>query len=387
MMTIPTPEPLVPSCVDLQDFAFFPLDVVRLRDSMLAVEATGEEFRAAVLLWCASWHQVPAASLPDNDAALAKYAGYGRTEMDAWLKVREAALRGFVKCVDGRLYHRTLSEKACEAWDGKLRLRHKRECERIKKASARAHIIPLYPTFDEWKEHQIATGNDRWDPPSGYVPTPVPGTTKAMSPGMSPGTVEGRTQGQGGDVPGDSHPLKGQEIGTGDRGQETGDRGQGSKEQELPASLRSASSTAEPPTTDAAGSQVTGSGSLQAQKAEQERRLTAVTLDAMAAYNAILAKPNGLLPAVTEVGLDNKRSWVKRCRKVAREICARQYGEPLITRAFWDDYFGACDADEHKSGRAGGGKDHENWTPDFEYLTRPDVMIEVFDRIAGASEV
>ena len=66
-------DPLTPQDCDLRDFSFMPLDVVRLRDSTLAIKATGEEFRAAVLLWCASWHQMPAGSLPDDDAELATF--------------------------------------------------------------------------------------------------------------------------------------------------------------------------------------------------------------------------------------------------------------------------------------------------------------------------
>ena len=77
-MTDQLPEPLVSAEVDLRDFAFMPLDVQRLRDSDLASDETPEACWAAVLLWCASWHQVPAASLPDDDKALAQYAGYGR---------------------------------------------------------------------------------------------------------------------------------------------------------------------------------------------------------------------------------------------------------------------------------------------------------------------
>lgn len=71
-------EPLTPIDLDLRAFGFMPLEVVRLRDSDLAALATGDEFRGAVLLWCASWHQVPAASLPNDDRLLAKFAGFGR---------------------------------------------------------------------------------------------------------------------------------------------------------------------------------------------------------------------------------------------------------------------------------------------------------------------
>lgn len=107
--------PLVPIDVDLRDFGYMPLDVLRLRDSDLAALATGEEFKAAVLLWCVAWHQVPAASLPNDDRLLARYSGAG----SAWRKVKAEALRGFVECSDGRLYHATIAEKALEAWDAK----------------------------------------------------------------------------------------------------------------------------------------------------------------------------------------------------------------------------------------------------------------------------
>lgn len=203
-------DPLVPAEIDLRDFEFMPLQVARLRDSDLAIEATGDEFRAAVLLWCTAWHQVPAGSLPDNDTALASYAGYGRGDVKSWMRVRTGALRGFVRCSDGRLYHPTIAEKAIEAWDGKLRLRHRRECERIKKAAQRAGAAPVYPTFDDWRAHMERTGSDRWDVP-------------AVSQGASPGTAEGQEQGHGRDIPGESLPLKGQGIGDSGEGQETGE--------------------------------------------------------------------------------------------------------------------------------------------------------------------
>lgn len=121
-------DPLVPSEVDLRDFAYMPLDVVRLRDSDIAALATGDGFRAAVLLWCAAWHQQPAASLPDDDRILARLAGYGR-DLTGWGQVREDALRGFVKCADGRLYHPVIAEKAVEAW-------HRKQAQRARTAAA-----------------------------------------------------------------------------------------------------------------------------------------------------------------------------------------------------------------------------------------------------------
>lgn len=112
-------HPLTPAECDLRDFPYLPIDVVRLRDSDLAATADGEVFRAAVLAWCVSWHQRPAASLPDDDAVLARLLGYGR-DVRGWVKLRAGgALRGFVKCNDGRLYHPIVAEKAVTAWKAK----------------------------------------------------------------------------------------------------------------------------------------------------------------------------------------------------------------------------------------------------------------------------
>jgi hypothetical protein len=141
--------PLTPVDCDLRDFAFMPLDVVRLRDSDLAIQVSGEEFRAAVLLWCASWHQIPAASLPNDERTLAQLAGFGRVVTE-WKKVCDGALRGWIECADGRLYHPVVAEKARDAWLAKLKQRFKTECARIKKHCQRHEIPYAEPDFDEW---------------------------------------------------------------------------------------------------------------------------------------------------------------------------------------------------------------------------------------------
>ena len=46
----------------------------------------------------------------------------------------EEALRGFVRCSDGRLYHRVLAEKARTAWDERLRYEHRKAADRHRKA-------------------------------------------------------------------------------------------------------------------------------------------------------------------------------------------------------------------------------------------------------------
>jgi 5-methylcytosine-specific restriction endonuclease McrA len=106
------PDPLTPPDCDLRGMPFMPLDVVRIGDSDLFALSTGDEFKAAVSLWCKSWLQVPAASLPDDQRILAHLSGAG----SRWAKVAPMALRGWVKCSDGRLYHAVVAEKAREAW-------------------------------------------------------------------------------------------------------------------------------------------------------------------------------------------------------------------------------------------------------------------------------
>ena len=144
------PAPLVPAFVNLQDFEFMPLRVKRLIDSGFSAHTTAEEFRAGVLLWSQSWHEVPAGSLPDDDVDLAKAAGFGRVVAE-WRKVRTGALRGFVKCSDGRLYHPVIAELAMRAWESKVVQAHKTECRRINKANERAAIKTRPPTLDEFR--------------------------------------------------------------------------------------------------------------------------------------------------------------------------------------------------------------------------------------------
>jgi Protein of unknown function (DUF1376) len=96
-----------------------PLDVGRLIDSDLYAIATGDEFKAAVTLWAKSWNQVPAGSLPDDDRVLSHLSHTGCD----WSHIREVALRGWIKCSDGRLYHPVVCEKALDALG--LRVEHK----------------------------------------------------------------------------------------------------------------------------------------------------------------------------------------------------------------------------------------------------------------------
>ncbi len=161
------PEPMTPADCDLQDFPFMPLHVARLRDSDLASEEEPEACWYAVLLWAASWHQIPAASLPDNDAVLTKLIGLGR-DVKTFLKHKAGATRGFVKCSDGRLYHPIVAEQALSAWDSKLQQRWRTECARIKKHNQRNDLSAPTPTLEEFMSSENA------DPSPQIVPRDVP---------------------------------------------------------------------------------------------------------------------------------------------------------------------------------------------------------------------
>lgn len=116
------PPPPVPADCDLRGMPGFMLDTERLMASELWALSDGATFKAAMALWCRSWRQVPAASLPDEDATLRAFAGLSPA---AWKKCRDLALRGFVKCSDGRIYHKVLAEDATRAWGHRQQQRAK----------------------------------------------------------------------------------------------------------------------------------------------------------------------------------------------------------------------------------------------------------------------
>lgn len=109
-------------------------------------------------------------------------------------------------------------------------------------------------------------------------------------------------------------------------------------------------------------------------------RLAAVTRDAVETFNAAMSvQGGGVLSAVTLPDSDKRRAQVRRSIKVIRQICERLFQQPEITREFWGQYWGECAADAFKSGRGPYGNGHDNWRPDFEYLTRPDVIEKTLD--------
>lgn len=197
------PTPPLPASVDLREFPYMPLEVARLRDSETSVRTKGDEFRCAVLLWCVSWHQVPAASLPDDDVLLADFAGFGRAVRE-WKRVKAGALRGFTRCADGRLYHGVVAAIAITSWGSLLKGRHYRECVRIKKYNQRHPNEKLsMPTFELWISQTCPEAIpylSRW------TRVHVPGDASDVSPGQ-----QGRVPGE---KPSNRIELKGLPVST-----------------------------------------------------------------------------------------------------------------------------------------------------------------------------
>lgn len=121
------PDPPVSSDVDLTGFPGFLLNVNRLLASELVALGTPEECWAAMMLWCRAWQQNPPGSLPDDDRILASFSCTGKR----WPKIKSMALRGFIKCSDGRLYHFFLAEEAMKAW--KKRKNYNNDQTRLKR--------------------------------------------------------------------------------------------------------------------------------------------------------------------------------------------------------------------------------------------------------------
>lgn len=145
------PKPLVLENVDLRSFEFMPLDVVRFRDSDFSALVEAEAFRAGFLLMCASWHQVPAGSLPNDDRVLSNLAGFGRVVKE-WEKFKVEALHGWVLCDDNRYYHPVVCEKALESWISKREYNYKKFADRIRKANKQHpdHQQTITPSLDVW---------------------------------------------------------------------------------------------------------------------------------------------------------------------------------------------------------------------------------------------
>jgi hypothetical protein len=138
------PEPLtLPDC-DLRDYPWMPLVVPQLLGSKAWSMCKRRPELAFYMLnlWMASWHNVPAASLEDDDEL---HCDLARCDPKVWPKVRGEVMRRWVKCSDGLLYHETVAHEANRAWAIKLAQRERTKAatearaRRMRERSDREH--------------------------------------------------------------------------------------------------------------------------------------------------------------------------------------------------------------------------------------------------------
>lgn len=120
-------------------------------------------------------------------------------------------------------------------------------------------------------------------------------------------------------------------------------------------------------------------------KGQGAKRVREITEQAMAAYNAALAKPHGLLPKAT-LANDDRLKAIRKVLPTASAICQQEFGTERVTPEFWEALFAAAADDPFHSGRQPGGEGHESWTPDFDFLVRGSVVTKLFERALSAAE-
>jgi hypothetical protein len=150
------PDPLTPPSCDLRGLEDMPINVQWMRDMPVAANATGDEFRAAILLMFASWHQCPSGSLPNDDQQLVFLAGCGR-RVKGFLKIKERALSGWILCSDNRWYHPVIAKVVLRAWSQKQDS-DARKGKRAKsaRAAANARWSPSLIARDTGRESDLA---------------------------------------------------------------------------------------------------------------------------------------------------------------------------------------------------------------------------------------
>lgn len=136
-----TPAPFSSPECDVRDLPCMPLKVVDLRESDFVALSTGDEFKAALMLWTASWLETPAGSLRNDDRWLASKA---KVDPVTWERVKAMALYGWTLCDDGRLYHRVVADLAMDKLPGHLAFQDKRSGDAARKQRERDERKALF---------------------------------------------------------------------------------------------------------------------------------------------------------------------------------------------------------------------------------------------------
>lgn len=177
-MTTNLPEPLTPPDADLRGFSWMELDGTRLFRSTFWLTKSAEVRCAGLELWWESMQQVPAGSLPNDDTALARLAGFGR-DVSQWMSQRQDILHGWFLCRDGRLYHPVIAEITTKAWKERIKFREYLGAERLRKQNYR----------NAKKQEKLGEQGDGKKYNDESVPNVSRGTSSGNPPEIRPKTV------------------------------------------------------------------------------------------------------------------------------------------------------------------------------------------------------
>jgi uncharacterized phage protein (TIGR02220 family) len=126
---IDLPDP--PYLPDTKDKGWrFEIDLQQVQQSDTWALASAETRPWLLMLWVASWQQVPCGSLPSDDRVIA--ARIGMTS-DAFMASKNVLMRGWWMASDRRLYHPTITERVIAMLDRK-------KAERDRQADYRAKM-------------------------------------------------------------------------------------------------------------------------------------------------------------------------------------------------------------------------------------------------------
>ncbi|PYE98931.1 uncharacterized protein DUF1376 [Rhizobium sp. PP-F2F-G38] len=122
--------------IDVRCLPYMPLQIEQLRKSKTWLRCRRQPELGFHLmnLWMRAWHEVPAGSIEDDDDILADAA---MCSPEAWERLRPILLQGW-EAIDGRLYHRTVTELATEGF-GKLR-KNKQRTEAARRAAEERRV-------------------------------------------------------------------------------------------------------------------------------------------------------------------------------------------------------------------------------------------------------
>lgn len=87
----------------------FLFDVADWLGSFTVEEMTGDQVKAYIYLLCRSWHETLIATLPNDDARLAKMA---RVSLSRWEEIKPEILAQFKSNGNGRIYNQRLQKEA-----------------------------------------------------------------------------------------------------------------------------------------------------------------------------------------------------------------------------------------------------------------------------------